>query len=154
MRGLEEPRPICAAVPSSGHTGALLGWWATQGSGCKLFYSTLLGERAHVAHLLKFVGYHGESLEDGISGASDGHNSLRAVSLRDVDPCTALEREGQAWYSHSQATHEDAPEAQPFFWVRSCPSLDIILCASLLTPQLILKTPIPAPRGAYSAALP
>lgn len=40
-----------------------------------------LGERAHIAHLFKFVGYHGKSLEDGIGGAGDGHNSLGAVSL-------------------------------------------------------------------------
>lgn len=83
-------------------------------------YSALLGQRAHISHLLKFVGDHGESLEDGVGGASDGHNSLRAVSLRDVDSCPALEKEGQPWSSHSQETGGDALEAQPFLWVVSC----------------------------------
>lgn len=55
-------------------------------------YSALLGLGAHISHLLEFVGDHGKSLEDGIGGAGDGHNSLRAVSFRDVDSCPALQK--------------------------------------------------------------
>lgn len=85
--GLEILKPICTAGPSNGHARA------THGSECRPFYSALLGQMAGVSHLLKFVGNHGKSLEDGIGGPSDGHNSLRAIPLRDVDPCPALERE-------------------------------------------------------------
>lgn len=55
-------------------------------------YSALPAQGAHISHLLEFVGDHGKSLEDGIGGAGDGHNSLRAVSLRDVDSCPALQK--------------------------------------------------------------
>lgn len=42
-------------------------------------------------YLLKLVGNHGKSLEDGIRRARDGHDSFWAVAFRDVDPCPALE---------------------------------------------------------------
>lgn len=43
-------------------------------------------------YLLKFVSNHGKSLEDGISRACDGHNSLWTISLWDIDSCSTLQR--------------------------------------------------------------
>lgn len=52
-----------------------------------------------VPYLLKLVCYHSKGLEDGIGRACDGDNSLRAVSLRDVDPGTTLqwEKRKRSW---------------------------------------------------------
>lgn len=44
----------------------------------------------YARYLFKLVCDHGEGLEDGICGSGDGNYPLWAVSLRDVDACTAL----------------------------------------------------------------
>lgn len=41
-------------------------------------------------YLLQLEGNHGDSAEDGVSGASDRGDALRAGPFRDSDACTAL----------------------------------------------------------------
>lgn len=43
-------------------------------------------------YLLKFVGDHSESLEDGVCGSSDGDDPLWTVALGNIDPCSALRK--------------------------------------------------------------
>lgn len=56
-----------------------------------------------LSYLLKFVGNHSKSLEDGVCWSSDGDNPLWTVALRDIDPCSALEKQHKRIVSRVKA---------------------------------------------------
>lgn len=45
------------------------------------------------SYLLKFVGNHSKSLEDGVCRSSDGDDPLWTVAFRNIDSCSALEKQ-------------------------------------------------------------